>query len=63
MPSKPRRKGTAKAAPRAAVQAAEGHGLPEGASLGPKPTEGLWNRLLDRDGRPVTVDGTQVRVP
>lgn len=63
MPSKPRAKGAAQPAPKAAVEAVEGKGLPEGASTGAKPAEGIWHRLLGRDGKPVEVDGTQVRVP
>lgn len=63
MPSKPRAKGVAKEAPQEAVKALEGKDLPEGASAGQKPAEGLWYRLLDGNGDPVTVEGTQVRVP
>jgi hypothetical protein len=63
MPSRPRAKGAAKPAPKAAQEAVEGLGLPEGASAGAKPAEGIWHRLLDREGKPVVVDGTQVRVP
>lgn len=63
MPSRPRAKGTAKPAPKAAQKPLEGQGLPDGASTGTKPTEGIWHRLLGRDGKPVVVDGTQVRVP
>jgi hypothetical protein len=63
VPSKPRAKGTARKPSKAALEAAEGHDLPEGAALGAKPREGIWHRLLDREGKPVVVDGTQVRVP
>lgn len=65
MPSEPRPKGTAKPAAKADVEAAAGSTaeLPAGASLGQKPDEGLWFRLLGDDGEPVTVNGTQVRIP
>lgn len=45
------------------MEAASGAGLPDGASVGAKPSEGLWFRLLDRQGNPVTHAGAQVRVP
>lgn len=63
MPSKPRAKGAAKPATKAAQEAVEGLGLPAGASVGPAPAEGVWHRLLGPDGKPVEIDGNPVRVP
>lgn len=50
----------------AAAKAQEGKGavtLPEGASVGKAPTEGVWFALVGDDGQPVEIDGAPVRVP
>lgn len=50
----------------AAAKAAEGKdgvALPEGASVGKPPTEGVWFALVGTDGEPVAIDGNPVRIP
>jgi hypothetical protein len=72
MPSEPRPKPIpyADPAPKAHVQAAEkaqegkdAPVLPEGASVGKAPAEGVWFALVGDDGQPVEIDGAPVRVP
>lgn len=55
-------------APKTHEQAAEkaredGVSLPEGATVGKAPTEGLWDALVSPEGEPVLIDGNPVRVP
>lgn len=70
MASEPRPKPlkVADPAPKTHEQAAEkaredGHEIPEGATVGVAPTEGLWDALVDAEGEPVLIDGKPVRVP
>ena len=70
MPSEPKPKPLplADEAPKTHVQAADkaredGAALPDGASVGKPPTEGLWDALVGPDGETVTIDGNPVRVP
>ena len=72
MPSSPRPKPIPYADPapkthlEAAAKAAEGKdglALPQGASVGKAPAEGVWFALVGADGQPVTVGSDPVRVP
>lgn len=70
MPSEPRPKPLplADEAPKTHVQAADkaredGTRLPEGATVGKAPSEGLWDALVGPEGEPVLIDGNPVRVP
>jgi hypothetical protein len=70
MPSEPRAKplNVADPAPKTHEQAAEkarqdGLEIPEGATVGKPPAEGLWDALVDAEGEPVLIDGNPVRVP
>lgn len=47
----------------AAEKVADDLGLPEGATVGVAPSEGVWDALVDADGNNVEVDGKPVRVP
>jgi len=68
MATKPRPLQVADPAPKTHEQAAvkareDGYEIPEGATVGKAPTEGLWDALVDAEGEPVLIDGQPVRVP
>lgn len=61
-PSSPRRRGTAKPAPKAAPEPDPDLNAPEGAKVTEAPDKGLWLALVDAHGKIVQQDGLPVRL-